>query len=285
LVPAIEDLVEVGAPVLDWLTTLIKDNPRTAKTVSVLALGVLGLTRAMGGVTTALSIYNAMAGVSASRTAALGTSQRAAATQSTAYGKSVSGASAALGAVPTIAAGATAAVVAFNLVLDQASQPLDKFERAIKDVEEQQRKISFQTDEGEEKSIEQLERERLNRQIQIVNAARQAEREGRGGGVADDANLLQKSLGGLGGILNEATGVQDELTRQREAAERDLARLAEEQAGRGILSQQEAAQFTGPEEGFGGTLAALQELVAATQRVANNTSPSTPGPSMEAGIS
>lgn len=335
LVPAIEDLVKVGQPIVEWLTTLIRDNPRTAKTVSFLALGAIGLSRAMSGVTTAMSLYNATAGVSAARTAALGASQRAGAVQAGAYGKAVGGASKGLGAVPAVAAGAAAAFVALNLVLDQGAKPLEKFESVLDRVEQQQGNISFEFDvetkskiegleadrealiaeiektrnkkkqlelqeklyalnkkiagenvKAEEATTNKVERERLNRQIEILNAARTAERESKLGGVTDtNANLLQKAGGGLVGAFNAVT-IQDDLRRQREQAERDVARLAEELGGRGILTQQETAQLTGVTGPRGEIFSQelFNELIGATKQVAANTTPAQ-GPSMEAGLS
>jgi hypothetical protein len=92
---------------------------------------------------------------------------------------------------------------------------------------------------------------------------------------------------GIGGALNQATGVADEAARQRQQAEIDLARFDAQYGGQLGLG---AAAFSTPETeatgffGDTGTLAALSQLVEATQMVAKNTAPST-GPSMEAGLS
>jgi TP901 family phage tail tape measure protein len=335
LLPVMEKVAEVGGDVVEWLTEAAGENPRTAKTVAALAVGVLVLTRAVGALASGMSIWNTISGIAAAKTTAVTAATTKGAASATAYGKATTGASKGLGLVPGVALAATAAIVAFNFALEQAEKPLAKFEERITDVATEQQKISFgpkkedidkvdelknklaELDADEEKMgrkgrrrrerkrkevqeqlaeanktlkaaerpAEELERERLNRQIAIVNAARQAEFEAKGGGAG--AALAGGDIGagvGLiaGGALGRATGVTDELTRQREQAERDLARLAEEQAGTGALSAQEAAGFQVPEEGLFATVAALEELTAATRE--NTALATTTGPSMEAGL-
>lgn len=336
LIPALESLAEFGAPVVEFLTTAASENPRTAKTVAALALGVLGLTRAVGALASGMSMWNTISGIAATKTTAVTAATTKGAASATAYGKATAGASRGLGLVPGVALAATAAIVAFNFALDQAQKPLDKFEEKIGAVAAEQQKISFgpkredvdrvdqlraklaelDAEEEEmgrkgrrrrarkrkeieeelaaaneaikaaERPQEELERERLNRAIAVVNAAREAEFEALGGGAG--AALSRGDIGegvGLiaGGALGRATGVADELTRQREQAERDLARLAEEQAGAGVISAEQAAAFQIPEEGLAATVTALEELAAATRE--NTLASTTPtGPSMEAGL-
>lgn len=136
-----------------------------------------------------------------------------------------------------------------------------------------------------EKSDAELLMERRNRLIDVANAANKAATESRSGGVGDDANLLQKGLGGWSGMLNVASGVTDDLEHQARQAELDLAAFDKQHGA--TLGLGDAA-FQAPPTGFygeAGTLAALQDLVKATQMVANNTAPKTTGPSMEAGLS
>jgi len=89
-----------------------------------------------------------------------------------------------------------------------------------------------------------------------------------------------------GALLNRASGAQEVAVGQRFQAERDLAdfdRQYGEQLNLGsnaFVNPESSTGFTGDT----GTLAALQELVAATQMVASNTATTT-GPSMEAGLS
>jgi hypothetical protein len=132
-----------------------------------------------------------------------------------------------------------------------------------------------------QKTETELLAERRDRLISVVNASRTAASEARVGGVGSDANVLQKSLGGWAGMLNEATGVTDELERQRTQAELDLARF-DQQYGRQLnLGDQ---TFTAPAGSTPDILAVLQDLVVATQTVATHTAPRATGPSMEAGL-
>jgi TP901 family phage tail tape measure protein len=138
-----------------------------------------------------------------------------------------------------------------------------------------------------QKTEAELLMERRNRLISVTNAARTAASESRTGGVGDDANLLQQSLGGWSGLLNVASGVTEDLEMQAKQAEADLAAFDRQHGA--TLGLGDAAFSTPETEATGvfgdtGTLAALQELVAATQMVAANTTKTT-GPSMEAGLS
>jgi len=134
-----------------------------------------------------------------------------------------------------------------------------------------------------QKTDAELLMERRSRLISVTKSARSAATESRVGGVAEDANLLQKSLGGWSGLLNVASGVTEDLDMQAARAEADLAAFDKQYGA--TLNLGEAA-FTAPTgfSGEGGTLAAMQELIDATKMVAANTTKTT-GPSMEAGIS
>jgi TP901 family phage tail tape measure protein len=138
-----------------------------------------------------------------------------------------------------------------------------------------------------QKTDAELLMERRNRLIAVTNSARLAATESRSGGVGDDANILQQSLGGWSGLLNVASGVTEDLDMQARQAEADLAAFDKQYSS--TLGLGDAA-FTTQDSGsaglFGGdgTLAAIQELIAATQMVAANTTKTT-GPSMEAGLS
>jgi TP901 family phage tail tape measure protein len=230
-----------------------------------------------------------------------------------------------VGAMPGIFAVAAAGIVAFNVVLDQAQTSLTKYEDKIKEVEEQQKSIKFMTEATDEqktrmasleaelagakdfsiekqeikakiedlkqemkpraKTKDELLMERRDRLVTVAKASRTAASESRYGGVSDDANILQKSLGGWSGLMNMASGVTEDLEIQASQADRDLAAF-DRQEGAGL--DLAVGSYRAPEEaslfGDGGTLAAMQELIAATQMVAANTS-KTMGPSMEAGLS
>jgi len=140
-----------------------------------------------------------------------------------------------------------------------------------------------------QKTDEELLIERRNRQATIVNAAREKERLGGGGGALDElksGNVLEAFGQAGGSIISRASGAQEDARMVRLQAERDLADLdAQLGIGRGadIRGAFAGAQDSG-DAGFSGTLAVLQELVAATQMVATNTA-KTAGPSMEAGLS
>ena len=73
-----------------------------------------------------------------------------------------------------------------------------------------------------QRSDEDVLRDQRQNLVDAVKAAREAVTESTLGGVGKDANLFEKGLGGLGGMLNAATGVTDEYDRQRQQAERDL---------------------------------------------------------------
>jgi len=137
-----------------------------------------------------------------------------------------------------------------------------------------------------ERSDAELLMERRNRLIATVNASRTAASESRVGGVSSDANILEKSLGGWAGKLNQVTGVTDEIERQRRQAEIDLARFDQQYGEQ--LNLGEAAFSTAETESKGiygdaGMLAELAKIAEATQAMATNTRPNV-GPSMEAGM-
>ena len=131
-----------------------------------------------------------------------------------------------------------------------------------------------------QKTDSELLMERRNRLIKVANAASTAAYESKGGGA--DFDVVSQ----FGAVFNAATGVSDELEAQQQQAEADLARFDQEygaQLGLGDAAYKAPSESTGI-YGETGTLAALQELVAATQMVATNTA-RTKGPSMEAGLS
>jgi TP901 family phage tail tape measure protein len=137
-----------------------------------------------------------------------------------------------------------------------------------------------------QKNEAELLMERRNRLISVTNSARTAASESRVGGVGDDANLLQKSLGGWSGLLNVASGVTEDLEMQARQAESDLAAFDKQHgATLGLGDQAFSTPQTEATGFFGetGTLAELAKIAEATQLMAANTRPNV-GPSMESGL-
>jgi hypothetical protein len=136
-----------------------------------------------------------------------------------------------------------------------------------------------------QKTETELLAERRNRLISVVNASREAEATASSRtGSLEEVGVVQGFIGGAGNLLNEVTGVTDELERQRAQAEMDLARFDRQYGAQLNLGE---SAFTAPSQPTGNiseTLAVLQDLVVATQMVATNTAPRTTGPSMEAGL-
>ena len=288
LVPALLDLADVAGPLLKNLTDFIKENPNVAKTLGVLAVQAAVFGRAAGVVVKALSAWNTLGGLTELGMGKLAKTTGSATSAATGMSKATSGLGMAAGALPAVFVGAQLAILAFNAVLDKAQGPLNDYEKAIDGVAEQQKNISFLDEKGQEKSEEQLLLERRNRLIDVVNASRTAEREAAVGGVAEDANVAQKALGGLGGILNKATGVQGDLERQRSQAERDLERF-DVQFGEQIGLTQQQQFATGSEargDGVAAVLAAnAQAQLDALNAIANNTQGQPwQGPSLDAGL-
>lgn len=336
LVPALLELSEQVLPIITGLREWAKENPNTAKTIGKLALGVTVASKAVGGLTSAYSMWQTISGLTQLGNMKLATSTDTLTTAVTKQGTALGSTSKAglgmksmVGALPGIFAGAGVAIVAFNVVLDEAQKSLTKYEDTIKSVEEEQQNISFMTEATDQqkermarlearlsgakdfsiekqeikaeieklkeemkpraKTDEELLNERRNRLIEVANAARERERVGGGGAAADEllsGNAREAFGQAYGAILNRASGAQEVAVGQRFQAERDLAdfdRQYGEQLNLGsnaFVTPESSTGFTGDT----GTLAALQELVAATQMVASNTSPTT-GPSMEAGLS
>lgn len=342
LVPVLLELSQTVMPIISATRDWIKENPNLAATLAKVAVGTAIAAKAAGGLISVYSMWQAMSGLTqlgnmklAGATGSLTTAVTKQGSAMSATSKIGGGMQSMVGAMPMIFAGASAAILAFNLVLDQAQTSLTKYEGTIKSVEEQQKNISFsreatsaertkfEADKATQLAALQEQRkgargkkskaeidaqiaavsgstlgpvqkteadllmERRNRLIDVTNAARSAATESRSGGVGDDANLLQQSLGGWSGLLNVASGVTEDLDMQARQAEADLAAFDKQYGGTLRLGD---AAFTGSEAGSSGlfgdesTLAALQDLVAATQMVAANTSKTT-GPSMEAGLS
>jgi TP901 family phage tail tape measure protein len=337
LVPVLLELSDAVLPIIAETREWIKENPNLAGTLAKVAIGTAVAAKAAGALISVYSMWQALSGVTqlgnmklSSATDTLSTAVTKQGTAMSMTSKIGAGMKSMVGAMPTIFAGAAAAIVAFNIVLDQAQSSLMQYEETIKSVEEQQKNISFtreataaeQTKFEAEKAtkIAELEErrkgtrgrkgkaaidaeiaavtgstlgpvqkteaellmERRNRLITVTNAARTAASESRVGGVADDANLLQKSIGGWSGLLNVASGVTEDLDMQARQAEADLAAFDKQYGATLNLGE---STFTAPTGlyGEGGTLAAMEELIAATQMVAANTAQTT-GPSMEAGI-
>jgi TP901 family phage tail tape measure protein len=274
LVPALTDLAEELGPIIKDVTEWIKDNPKLAGTIAKVAIGVAVFSRGIGIATSALSMYSTLSGLSALKTADLG----GAATKTTGSLGKLGGKASSLNlAGPIIAA--TAAIAAFEIILNQAQKPLAEFEQSIEGVQQEQADISF-----DDKSEEQLALEARNRQVKIVNAARKAASESRVGGVGEDANLLQKSVGGFAGLLNVGTGVTEDLQRTAEQAEADLAAIDARLVAQGALTQEEA--FTTAPTVNPLDPASIQRLIDGIDKVAENTAGERQfwqGPSMEAG--
>jgi TP901 family phage tail tape measure protein len=274
LVPALTDLAEELGPIIKDVTEWTKDNPKLAGTIAKVAIGVAVFSRGIGIATSALSMYSTLSGLSALKTADLG----GAATKTTGSLGKLGGKASSLNlAGPIIAA--TAAIAAFEIILNQAQKPLAEFEQSIEGVQQEQADISF-----DDKSEEQLALEARNRQVKIVNAARKAASESRVGGVGEDANLLQKSVGGFAGLLNVGTGVTEDLQRTAEQAEADLAAIDARLVAQGALTQEEA--FTTAPTVNPLDPASIQRLIDGIDKVAENTAGERQfwqGPSMEAG--
>jgi TP901 family phage tail tape measure protein len=342
LVPALLDLSETTMPIITGFRDWIKENPNLAATLAKVAIGTVVASKAAGGLISAYSMWQTLSAASqlgnmklAGATTTLTTAVTKQGTAMSLTSKIGGGMQSMVGAMPAIFAGAGLAIVAFNMVLDQAESSLTKYGETIKSVEEKQKNITFSREatsaektkfeadkatkiaaleeqrEGArgkkakaeidaqiaavssstlgpvQKTEAELLMERRNRLISVTNAARTAATESRVGGVDDDANLLQKSLGGWSGLLNVASGVTEDLDMQAKQAELDLAAF-DKQYGSTLGLGDAAFTTPGTETtgvfGDAGTFAALQELVAATQMVAANTTKTT-GPSMEAGLS
>jgi TP901 family phage tail tape measure protein len=129
------------------------------------------------------------------------------------------------------------------------------------------------------KSDNEVLMDQRNRLIDVQRAAHAATFESRAGG-AESYDVLA----GWGALVHEVNGTTDELRAQEQRANADVAafdKLNGAQLGLGDKTYTTTADSIFAETG---TLAALQELVAATQMVATNTARTT-GPSMEAGLS
>lgn len=336
LVPALLGVADAVTPIITGVREWISENPNLAATIAKAAVATVIAAKAAGALISAYSMWQTISGMSqlgnmklAASTTTLTTAVAKQGTAMSTTAKLGGGLKSMAGALPAVFAGAAVAIVAFNLVLDEAQKSLTKYEDTIKSVEDQQKKIDFSRDatnaekikfeadkaskiaalqeqrkgargkkakaeidaqiaaaQGEtlgpvQKTEAELLTERRNRLISVANAARTATYESTGGG--GDTNAV---MAGWSGLLNAATGVTDELEAQQQRAEADLARFDEQYGAQLGLGD---AAFKSPTEGAGfygeaGTLASLQELVAATQLVAANTARTT-GPSMEAGLS
>lgn len=336
LVPALLELSDRVMPIITGLREWAKENPNTASTIAKLAIGVAVASKAVGGLTSAYSMWQTISGMTqlgnmklAKSTDTLTTAVTKQGTAMSATTKSGGGLSKFVGALPGIFAVAAVGITAFNIVLDEAEKALGKYEEKLNAIEEQQKSISFKREatsaeqakfeadkqakiaelqeqrksaRGKERKLidekiaaaeastlgpvektdEELLIERRNRLIDVANAARKAESESKTGG--EDTNMI---VGGWSGLLNAATGVTDELERQRKQAEIDLARFDQQYGAQLNLGE---AAFSTPETearglfAEGGTLAQLDKIVQATQKMAENTNPNV-GPSMEAGLS
>ncbi len=285
LVPALQSIAEELGPFLSGITEFVKENPRVVSQLAKLAIGAAVFARGAGMVSSALSMWNALAGISMTKLGGLSGSVDKVGASAASTGKLAGGLQKTMGALPAVFVGAQVAILAFNTILDQARKPLEDYENAIKAVEEQQKKISFQDAEGEDKSEAELLLERRNRLIQVVNASRAAEAEARTGGVDDDANLFRKSIGGYSGLLNQVSGVQADLSVQRDQAERDLARFDEQFSQQIGLTEDQTFQREAGVFEEGGMIDMMRRNAEANERIAENTSGRQwwEGGSMEAG--
>lgn len=336
LVPALLELSAAVMPIIKGVREWAKENPNTAATIGKLAVGVAIASKAVGGLTSAYSMWQTISGLAqlgnmklTKSTDTLTTAVTKQGTAMSATTKAGGGLNKFVGALPGIFAVAAVGITAFNIVLDEAEKALGKYEEKLNAIEEQQKNISFKREANSaeqakfdankqaklaeleeqlkgsrgkkrkdieaqiaevtalklgpvQKTDEELLIERRNRLIDVANAARKAESESKTGG--EDTNMI---VGGWSGLLNAATGVTDELERQRKQAEIDLARFDQQYGAQLNLGE---AAFSTPETearglfAEGGTLAQLDKIVQATQKMAENTNPNV-GPSMEAGLS
>lgn len=333
LVPALLGVADAVTPIIKGVREWISENPNLAATLAKAAVATVIAAKAAGALISAYSMWQSISAMSQLGNMKLTASTTTLTTAVTKQGTAMSmtsklggGLKSMAGALPAVFAGAAVAIVAFNVVLDEAQKSLTKYEDKIKSVEDAQKNISFSREatsaeqtkfeadkaskiaalqeqrkgargkkakaeidaqiaavEGStlgpvQKTEAELLTERRDRLISVANAARMATYESTGGG---DTNAV---LAGWSGLLNSATGVTDELEAQQQRAEADLARFDEQYGAQ--LGLGDAAYKAPSNSTFGetGTLAALQELVAATQMVATNTARTT-GPSMEAGLS
>lgn len=287
LVPALTALNEHLGPFIKGMAEFVGNNPRTVAQLAKLAIGVVAFAKGMSLVTSAMSMWNALSGVSMMKADGLSRSINKVGASSSKTGKLASGMRKGIAALPAAFIAAEVAIAAFNVVLDHAQKPLEQYEKHLDSIVEQQQNISFKNEKGEEKSEEELLLERRNRLIDDVNATRTLVHESGGGAAAD--KLMSGDVGAAfgqayGALLNRGTGVQDDYKVLQRQAELDLAKFDAEYGGQ--LGLREDQKFVADD---GASLKELVELARkqyeATEKVASNTAGSNfLGSTIEAGI-
>jgi TP901 family phage tail tape measure protein len=150
LVPALLGVADAVAPIIKGVREWISENPNLAATIAKVAVGTVIAAKAAGVLISAYSMWQTISAVSQlgnmKLTASTTTLTTAVAKQGTAMSTTAKlggGLKSMAGALPAVFAGAAVAIVAFNLVLDEAQKSLTKYEDKIKAVEDQQKKIEF----------------------------------------------------------------------------------------------------------------------------------------------
>jgi TP901 family phage tail tape measure protein len=296
LIPALEGIGKKIGPIIKDSTAWIKENGPLAATIGKVAIGVVVASRGLSALTSAMSMVKAVTGLAQSGLDSFAGSAGKASKASKGAAASVSSIEPGMSKLNVVLLGAAAAIAAFEFVLQSAQKPLNEYEDHADKWLEKQDEIKFQNADGTERSDEEILMERRNRLIADVNASRKLEVDA-GGGSAWDQTMGGDVLGGMGaaygGLLNRATGVQDEFTNQRARAESTLEQFDKEYGSKLGLGDQAFSSTKGFDAmgggggmGFEALAELMQRQVDASEKIASNTGQQQwwQGPSMEAGV-
>ena len=264
LVPALMSLAKQVMPIIQGLREWIKENPNAASTLANLTIAVIAGGKAIGILTSAYSMWSTVSGLAQIKNDALTKSIGGGAGQIAKASKAAAGLQTVIGSLPTIFAGAGVAIAGFTMLLDHASEPLNKYEAKLGELEERQNNIAFQTSETKEQTdhIAYLEQqlaqatESSSQQKGIEDALKQARKDGTS---QDKIDYLEQQLAQSKKAGTQAQSLQSELDSAREgAAPRDktMREIRMDQRNR-LIEQVQAARTLASEGRGSGAKAAL----------------------------
>lgn len=146
LIPMLSSMADAAMPMIGAVSTMINDNPVLISTVAKLAIGLVVGTKALAGITSAMSMWNTITGLADMKSAALGKTLGGTTSKITAASTATSGFARAGLSIPGVFMAAQGALLAFSVVLDDAQRPLRDYEERLGKIEEQQKNISFWRD-------------------------------------------------------------------------------------------------------------------------------------------
>lgn len=291
LIPALTELSKELGPIIKDISEWMKYNPGLIRDLGGLAIKLAIAGKAAGVLSSALSMGAGIFGAGKAITE-FGVDAEVAGGKAEKSARKMSKMGQAARGLKAGMLIATGAIAVFQAALDQASESIDREQARLDKLHADLNEIKFKDEKGQDIAESDLMMKRRQRLVDDVNAKRQqayAASGQRAGTQMRNGNIIEGYKTGIGGVVNNLTGVTEDAERQALQAELDLQRFDEEYGGRLNIDEQDrfrasASLFT-EADSLGELTQLLREQLVETKAIAANTSQQQGlGPSMEAGL-